>query len=109
MYSIPNCIKTSRPLQDGCRTMAGTGIPPLAMITLASNIFLKITLNLGFSLSLISLYTQTKSGIRSDLLFSKNIHLYTLLFILSLSQARTDKKNLNILDSYSFIDFMRLL
>ena len=72
-------------------------------------IFQKITLNLGFRLSAFSLYTLRKSAISWKLFFSWYIYLYTLLFILSLSQARTDKKNLNILDLHSFIDFKRLL
>jgi len=64
-----------------------------------------ITLNLGFSPSILSLYTLMKSKISRELFYSKDIDIYTLSFILSLSQTKTISEVSDISDLHSFIDF----
>ena len=64
-----------------------------------------INLNLGFRLSTLSLYTWMKSRISRELFYFTDIDLYTLLVILSLSQAKVISEVSNISDLHSFIDF----
>ena len=64
-----------------------------------------ITLNLGFRLSTLSLYTPMKSKISRELFYSIDIYLYTLRVILSLSQAKVISEVSDISDLHSFIDF----
>ena len=64
-----------------------------------------INLNLGFRLSTLSLYTPRKPRISRELFYFTNIYLYTLLIILSLSQAKAISEVSDISDLHSFIDF----